>query len=129
MSGDQVGKLREGLEADGFTIKYRDPAGVIASFHGLSKELEPGKIKNHFDPTLLDIYIAANGLILMCVFGWYDCFDIQSGEDAELGKVIPVLEYVRGAFKKATEEGHETKLVGGLRKCFFEHPGAYEGSF
>ena len=52
-----------------------------------------------------------------------------SGPDTEVGRVMPVLEYLEQVLKNATEEGHGIKLVRGWRKCFFEHPGVYEGSF
>jgi len=129
MSENQVQRLLEGLKAEGFTVLASDHTGLIVSSQGLPKGFEHAKIPEGFFPTSLNISITAKGLILMTVFGWYAFFDIRSGEDAEVVGVMPVLEYLEGVLKNVTKEGYEIKLVRGMRKCFFENPGAYEGSF
>jgi len=128
MSKSQVKKLQEGLETEGFIVVTSDDTGLIVS----RLELPEGfrhTIHEAFLSPSLNISITAKGLILVSVFGWYTVPDIQSGEDAEVSMVMPILKYLEKVLKNVVEEDYEIKLIRGLRKCFFENPGAYEGSF
>ena len=129
MPENQVRKLLERLKARGFTVVCGDHTGLIASCHGLPQGLKLARNWEGYFPTSLNISITAKGLILASVFGWYAFSDIRPGEDAEVDKMVPVLKYLERLLKNVTEEGYGMELVRGLRKCFFEHPGAYEGSF
>lgn len=131
LSEKKIYELAERLERDGFKVIFGDRTGLISSFKFVGKA--PRDLRETasttFFPTSLDISLTANGLILIFAFGWYTGMDIPAGEDMEIEPLKPALKYLLRKLKEVVGGEVHAKIISGIRKCFFEHPGAYIGHF
>ena len=132
-SEDDIRKLMDLLEKDGFSIVAGDHTGIIVSCnlqktYNLLRELKFTGM--YFFPTTLNVSITADGLFLISLFGWYSGFDIAYGKSRKIDEAKYVLKYLEKMLEKVARNNHvEIRIIRGIRECLFEHPGAYIGHF
>ncbi|MEM4139769.1 MAG: hypothetical protein QXG36_01550 [Nitrososphaeria archaeon] len=132
LTWDQIEKLIESCVKDGFRTLTGDWTGVILTCQ-LKRENLPKEIKEieslHFFPSNLEMFVSKEGLILLLVSGWYSMFDIPCGVSKDVKQMEPALRYLERKLSEITKEPINIRIVKGIRRCLFEHPGAYLGYF
>lgn len=134
LTEDELRDLMRNLEKDGFTLVAGDYTGFIIS---LNRPFEVDSLRDHifqltrqgFFITSINISLVAAGLVLITALVWYAFHDIPVGEDKDIGIIKPILKYLEGKIEKVVAESVKIRVIRGIRKCFFEHPGAYIGHF
>ncbi|MCR8455859.1 MAG: hypothetical protein QXJ52_06175 [Candidatus Korarchaeota archaeon] len=132
LTWDQIENLIKSCEGDGFRTLAGDWTGVILTCQLNSEDL-PEEIKEirslYFFPSSLEAFISKEGLILLLASGWYALFDIPCGVSRDVKQIEPAIKYLERKLGEVTKESVSIKIIKGIRRCLFEHPGAYLGYF
>ena len=127
----QIEELMKSLEKDGFKTIAADWTGIILSLSIRDHALPEMKqmITPYFFPTNLEVFISKEGLVLLLLNAWYTLFDIPYGVSRNVEQVKPAIEYLKKKINEIVKEQIDIKIIRGIRRCLFEHPGAYSGYF
>jgi len=133
LTNEQIKKLTKILEDEGFKTIAADETGLISSLNLVYVPALPERLKSmltsFFFPTNLEFYISKDGLILLLLNAWYPFFDISYGVSRNVDQIKPAISYLEEKISSIVKEQVSIKIIRGLRRCLFEHPGAYEGYF
>jgi len=129
----QIKELVESLESDGFRTIAADYTGLISSLSIVGGTALPEEVKkmriSYFFPTSLEVFISRDGLILLSVNAWYPLYDIPYGVSRNIEQIKQAIKYLEKKINSIIREEINVKVIRGIRRCLFEHPGAYEGYF
>jgi hypothetical protein len=133
LSYEQIMELMESLEGDGFKTVAADWSGLISSLNLVKAAALPKKLGEvatpTFFPTNLEVFISKDGFILLLLNGWYTFFDIPCGVSRRIDRVEQAIKYFEEKISSVVKEQASIRIIKGVRRCLFEHPGAYEGYF
>jgi hypothetical protein len=126
-------ELMESLEGNGFKTVAADWSGLISSLNLVKAAALPKKLgeiaTETFFPTNLEVFISKDGFILLLINGWYSFFDIPCGVSRRIDQVEQAIKYLEEKISSVVKEQVSIRIIKGVRRCLFEHPGAYEGYF
>jgi len=133
LTNEQIIELMKSLEDDGFKILTRDWTGLISSLNMVKEYALPKGLKEiattSFFPTNIEVFISKEGFILLIVNAWYALFDIPYGMSRNINQIKQAIGYLEEKISSIVKERVSIRIIRGIRRCLFEHPGAYVGYF
>jgi len=126
-------ELMKSLEDDGFKTLFADRTGLISSLsmvkeYALVKGLKE-IVTSSFFPTNMEVFISKEGFMLLIVNAWYPFDDIPYGVSRDISQIKRAIEYLEEKISSIVKERVSIIIARGIRRCLFEHPGAYVGYF
>ena len=67
--------------------------------------------------------------MLISLNAWYSLSDIPYGASRNIEQIKPAIKYLEEKIRHIINEQISVKIIRGVRRCLFEHPGAYTGHF
>ena len=133
LTDEQIMEMMKSLEDDGFKTLAADWTGLISSLNLLKGTTLPKRLKEiatpTFFPTNLEVFISKDGFMVLLLNAWCALFDIPCGVSRSIDQIGEAIRYFEEKISSIVKEEVSIKIIKGIRRCLFEHPGAYEGYF